>query len=198
MRGRANLPTIRISPAGLLRGEVDVVEVEVPAVLAAGLLLDRVVVRAERVRLVPALPPRLRAGPVSLRAHVSQENVDRWVRTARLPARVRLTADGVAIATGIAGVRTGEVLADLEVTGRFLRLAPRRLSMLGVAAPIPRLARGYLPLPPLPRGARLTDVQHGDGDLAVTFTIPELEETLTPELAGRVARLLRLPWPGGR
>src|SRR5689334_14332040 len=43
-------PRVKVSPQGLLRGEVDVVKVEVPAVLAAGLVLDRIVVRAERVR----------------------------------------------------------------------------------------------------------------------------------------------------
>jgi hypothetical protein len=70
------------------------------AVLAAGLVLDRVVVRAQRVRVVPGLPPRLRAGPVGLRAYVSQDNVDRWTRAARLPIRLELTADGVQITTG--------------------------------------------------------------------------------------------------
>ena len=40
------------------------------------------------VRVVPGLPPRLQAGPVGLRAYVSQDNVDRWTRTARLPMRL--------------------------------------------------------------------------------------------------------------
>ena len=187
---------MRVTPAGLLRGEVDAVEVEVPAVFAAGLLLDRVSVRAERLRLVPGLPPRLRAGPVSLRVHVSQGNVDGWVRTARLPAKVRLTEQGIVLTTGIAGVRTGEAIADLEVSGRFLRLAPTRVTVAGLPAPMVRFVRGYLPLPPLPRGARITDVRTGDGDLAITFSVAQVDEALTPELAGRVARLLRLPWPG--
>src|SRR6188768_3638915 len=43
-------PRVRSSPTGLLRGEIDLVQVEIPAVLASGLVLDRVVVRAEHVR----------------------------------------------------------------------------------------------------------------------------------------------------
>jgi hypothetical protein len=106
-------PRLKVTSAGLLRGEVDVVQVEVPAVLAAGLVLDRLVVRAEHVRVVPGLPPRLQAHPVGLRAYVSQGNVDRWTRTARLPIRLALTEEGVLLTTGVRGFRMSETLADL-------------------------------------------------------------------------------------
>ncbi|MFL6205606.1 MAG: LmeA family phospholipid-binding protein [Acidimicrobiales bacterium] len=179
-----------------MRGELDVVKVEVPAVLAAGLVLDRVVVRAQRVRVVPGLPPRLRAGPVGLRAYVSQDNVDRWTRTARLPIRLELTGDGVLLTTGLRGIRMSETLADLEVAGRFLRLSPKRVTIVGLPAPMARFFRGYLPLPPLPRGARITNVRPGDGELEVTFQLDELDEPLTPEIARRLRTLTRLPIPG--
>jgi hypothetical protein len=182
-------PRVKASPAGLLRGELDVVKVEVPAVLAAGLVLDRLVVRAERVRIQPGLPPRLKAGPVGLRAYVSQGNVDRWTRAARLPLRITLTPDGVVLAAGVGGIRVGEVLADLEVAGPFLRLAPKRASIGGVSAPLVRLLRGYLPLPPLPRGARLVDLRPGDGELAVTFEVDEVDEAITPDIARRLRQL---------
>jgi len=189
-------PRIKVTAQGLLRGELDVVKVEVPAVLAAGLVLDRVVVRAERVRVVPGLPPRLRAGPVGLRAYVSQDNVDRWTRTARLPIRLELTADGVQITTGLRGIRMSETLADLEVAGRFLRLSPKRVTIVGLPAPMARFFRGYLPLPPLPRGARITELRPGDGELEVTFQLDEIDEALTPEIARRLRTLTRLPIPG--
>jgi hypothetical protein len=189
-------PRVKATPAGLLRGELDVVKVEVPAVLAAGLVLDRLVVRAEHVRIVPGLPPRLQARPVGLRAYVSQANVDRWTRTTRLPLRVLLTADGVVLTTGVRGIKMGEVLADLEVAGPFLRLAPKRMTIGGVPTPMVRLLRGYLPLPPLPRGARITEVRPGDGELAVTFQIDELDEPITPDIARRLSKLTRLPLPG--
>jgi hypothetical protein len=189
-------PRVKASPQGLLRGELDVVKVEVPAVLAAGLVLDRVVVRAERLRIVPGLPPRLRAGPVGVRAYVSQENVDRWTRTARLPARVVLTDDGVVLTTGVGGFRMSETVADLEVSGRFLRLAPKRMTVVGLPAPLAPFLRGYLPLPPLPKGAQITEVRPGEGHLAVTFRLDEIDEPLTPDIARRLRAHTRLPLPG--
>lgn len=191
-------PRVKASPASLLRGELDVVRIEVPAVLAAGLVLDRLVVRAEHVRVVPGLPPRLKAGPVGIRAYVCQEHVDRWTKASRLPMRIGLRADGVVLSTGVRGIKMGEVLADLEVAGPFLRLVPKQVRIAGVATPLVRFLRGYLPLPPLPRGAHLTELRHGDGELAVTFRIEEVDEPLTPEVARRLRSLARLPLPGLR
>lgn len=189
-------PRIKATPQGLLRGELDVVKVEVPAVLAAGLVLDRVVVRAQHVRIVPGLPPRLQAGPVGLRAYVSQDNVDRWIRTAHLPIRVALTSEGLLLTTGLRGIRMSETLAELEVAGRFLRLAPKRMTIVGLPAPLVRFFRGYLPLPPLPKGARITEVRPGDGELVVTFVLDRLDEALNPDVARRLRSLTRLPIPG--
>jgi hypothetical protein len=189
-------PRVRASPQGMLRGELDLVQVEVPAVLAAGLVLDRIVVRAEHLRVAPGLPPRLQAAPVSLRAYVSQANVDRWTRAAHLPLRLRLTEEGVLVTAGLAGIRMSETLADLEVAGAFLRLAPKRLTIAGVPAPLVRFVRGYLPLPPLPKGARIVQVRPGDGRLSVTFALDALDEPLTPDITRRLRSLARLPIPG--
>lgn len=187
---------MKVTPAGLLKGELDVVKIEVPAVLAAGLVLDRIVVRAEHVRVVPGLPPRLQAGPVGLRAYVSQENVDRWIHTAHLPIKVLLTEEGVRLTTGLRGIRMSDTLAELEVAGRFLRLAPKRMTIVGLPAPLVRFFRGYLPLPPLPKGARITEVRPGDGELAVTFELEAVDEPLTPNVARRLRSLTHLPIPG--
>ena len=189
-------PRVKATPAGLLRGELDVVKIEVPAVLAAGLVLDRIVVRAEHVRVTPGLPPHLRAGPVGA-ARLRQPGERRPVDADRpLPIRVRLTEDGVLLTTGVRGFKMSETLADLEVAGRFLRLAPKRMTIVGLPAPMARFFRGYLPLPPLPRGARITDVRPGAGDLAVTFQLDEIDEPLTPDIARRLRTLTRLPIPG--
>lgn len=188
-------PRVKVSTAGLLRGELDVLKVEIPAVLAAGLVIDRLVVRAEHVRVVPGLPPRLQAGPVTLRAYVCQEHVDRWTRTARLPIRVLLTPEGVKLTAGVRGIRMGEVVADLEVHGPFLQLAPKRMTIGGLPAPLVRFFRGYLPLPPLPRGTRIAEVRPGDGELAVTFALEHVDEPLTPDIAKRLRTLTRLPLP---
>jgi hypothetical protein len=191
-------PRVKMTAAGMLRGELDVVKVEVPAVLAAGLVLDRLVVRAEHVRIAPGLPPRLQAGPVTMRAYVSQENVDRWTRIAHLPIRLALTPDGVMLTTGVRGFKMSETLADLEVAGRFLRLAPKRMTIVGLPTTLVRFFKGYLPLPPLPKGARITDVRPGDGELSVTFALEHVDEPITPDIARRLRSLTRLPIPGLR
>lgn len=191
-------PRIKASPAGLLRGELDVLRIEVPAVLAAGLVIDRLVLRAEHVRVAPGLPPRLQAGPVTLRAYVSQDNVDRWTRTAHLPIRLTLGEEGVLLTTGVGGFKMTETLADLEVAGSFLRLVPKRMTIVGLPTTLVRFFRGYLPLPPLPRGARITDIRHREGEVAVTFGFEHIDEALTPNLAKRLGLLTRLPIPGLR
>jgi hypothetical protein len=89
-----------------------------------------------------------------------------------------------------------ETLADLEVSGAFLRLKPTRMTIVGLPAPLARFFRGYLPLPPLPRGARITAVHPGHEELAVTFELAELDEPLTPDIARRLRSLTRLPIPG--
>lgn len=191
-------PRVKVTASGLLRGELDVVRVEVPAVLAAGLVLDRLVVRAEHVRIAPGLPPRLHAGPVTMRAYVSQANVDRWTRTARLPIRVALTTDGVMLTTGLRGIKMSETVADLEVSGRFLRLAPKRMTIVGLPTTMVRFFKGYLPLPPLPKGARITQIIPGDGELAVTFALEHINEPITPDIAKRLRSFTRVPIPGLR
>lgn len=189
-------PRLKLSPGGLARGELDVVRLEVPAVLAAGLVLDRMSLRAERVRLQPGLPPRLRAGPVTLHAVVSQENVDRWTRASHLPLRLRLDSGGITVSTGLGGFRVGELQTRLGVAGRFLRLQPERARIVGLPNPLVRFLRGYLPLPPLPRGARLVGVDHTEGELTARFRMEDFDEPLTPDVALRLARTLRLPLPG--
>lgn len=191
-------PRLKITPAGMLRGEVDLLKVELPAYAVAGLVIDRFVIRAEHVRIVPGLPPTLVAGPVGLRAIVSQANVDRWTKDLRLPVRLRLTDEGVVTTTGLRGFRLTEVLTSLEISGGFLRLTPQRASLFGVSAPMVRFLRGYLPLPPLPRDAVLESVDPADGELTVTFRIDEFRQALTPDVTRRLRSVISLPIPGWR
>jgi hypothetical protein len=193
---RAVRPRVKVSPSGLARGEVDVASLELPAVLAAGLVIDRIAVRAERVRVAPGLPPHLRAGPVDVTAVVTQDKVDRWTADGKLPLRLELSDAGVVVSTGVGGIRFGRLLTELDVSHGLLRLRPVRASIIGLPAPLVRFLRGYLPLPPLPRGAHLVEVLHGDGELSARFRIEEFDEPMTPDVARRLAGLLRLPIPG--
>lgn len=196
--GRPLRPRLKVTPAGLLRGEIEVVKIELPAYAVAGLVVDRFVIRAEHVRVVPAVPPRLVAGPVGLRAVVSQANVDRWTKDLRLPLRLRLTDEGVVTTTGIGGIRMTEILTVPEVAGGFVRLRPERASLLGVPTSLVRFLRGYLPLPPLPRDAVLESVEPSDGELTVTFRIDRFEQSLTPDVRKRLGKILDVPLPGLR
>lgn len=194
--GRPLRPRMKLTPAGLLRGEIDVVKIELPAYAVAGLVIDRFAVRAERVRLVPGVPPRLRANHVGIRAIVTQHNVDRWTSDLGMPVRLKLTPEGVVTTTGIGGIRMTEVVTLPEAAGRFLRLQPQRASLLGVPAPMVRVLRGYLALPPLPRGAVLEEVSPSDGEMAITFRIEQFEQALTPTVSSRLRQVLDLPLPG--
>lgn len=194
--GRPLRPRLKITPAGMLRGEIDLVKVELPAYAVAGLVIDRFIVRAEHVRIEPGLPPVLTAGPVGLRAIVSQANIDRWTKDRGLPIRMRLTEDGVLTTTGIRGIKVSEVLTVPDISSGFLRLRPQRVSLLGVPAPMVRFLRGYLPLPPLPRHAVLESVEPADGELTLTLRIDEFRQPLTPQVTKRLRQLLRLPLPG--
>ena len=196
--GRPLRPQLKVSPSGLLRGEVDLLKVELPAYSVAGLVVDRFVVRAERVRVQPGLPPVLVAGPVRFKAVVSQDNLDRWTRELRLPLRLRLTEEGVVTTTGLGGIRMSEVVTEPTVVGGFLQLRPTRASLLGVPTTLVRFLRGYLPLPPLPRSARLDAVEPADGELALSFVIDRFEQPLTPDVTDRLRSLLDLPLPGLR
>jgi len=196
--GRPLRPQLKVTPAGLLRGEVDLVKVELPAYAVAGLVVDRFVVRAEHVRVQPGLPPVLVAGPVRFKAVVSQDNVDRWSRDLHLPLRLRLTEEGVVTTAGLGGIRMTEVVTEPTVVGGFVQLRPTRASLLGVPTTLVRFLRGYLPLPPLPRSARLERVEPSEGEIALAFVIDRFEQPLTPAVTERLRTLLNLPLPGLR
>lgn len=196
--GRPLRPRLKLSPVGLLRGEIDVVKIELPAYAVAGLIVDRFVLRGERVRIVPGIPPKLVAEPAGFRAVVSQANIDRWTKDLRLPFRLRLTEAGVVTTAGLGGIRMTEVVTMPDIAGGFLRLQPKRVSLLGMPAPLVRFLRGYLPLPPLPRGAQLESVVPSDGELTLTFHMDRFEQALTPDVRKRLRQVLNLPLPGLR
>lgn len=194
--GRPLRPRMKLSVSGLLRGEIDLLKLELPAYAVAGLIVDRFIVRAEHLRIAPGIPPTLLAGPVGLRAVVSQDNVDQWTRQLRLPVRLQLTEEGVVTTAGIGGIRVTEILTTPDISGGFLRLRPQRASLLGVPTPLVRFLRGYLPLPPLPRDAVLESVISGDGEITLSFRIEEFRQSLTPDVRKRLRQLLDLPLPG--
>lgn len=177
-------------PADALRGEVEVITVGVPAMKMAGLRVERVVGRVERARIQAGLIPRLKGGPVSVKATVTQDSVDRWIGSANLPLRLELTEEGILSSTGIGSLRVGHVLTELEVGGRWLRLRPRQVAARELPSSIRQFLVGNLPLPPLPAGARLIHVAHAPGELAVRVALDDIDEAVTPGLPARMQRRL--------
>ena len=73
------------------------------------------------------------------------------------------------------------------------------MTIVGLPTTLVRFFKGYLPLPPLPKGARITDVRHGDGELAVTFADRASSTSRSRRTSrGGCARFTRLPIPGLR
>lgn len=183
---------VHLSPAGVARGQLDAVRVVVGGISVAGLRIDRIDARARGVRLVPGLPPLVRAAAVEVGATVEQAAADAWTRSASLPLRFRFRSDGVATRAGIGRVRLGEVVIDLAVEGRRLRLVPRRAEMLGVTMrnPSTDLLRLVLPLPPLPAGAQLLRLTPEEGSAEVWFSVP-LNHKVDPRALAEMSRRLR-------
>jgi len=75
------------------------------------LVVDRLVVHAENLRVEPGLPARLKAGPIGFKATVVQEAIDRWTHLAHLPVRLGLTV-GIAQAMGAEMLRLEQLGAD--------------------------------------------------------------------------------------
>jgi hypothetical protein len=181
---------VKPTPLGLVTGRLDAVVLEVGELATHGLVVDRLVVHAQNLRIEPGLPPRLKAGPIGFKATVVQEAVDGWTKAAHLPARMQLTPEGIVVRTGVRGFQLSEVATELTVSGPFLQLRPVRASMLGLSTPVLGFLRGYLPLPPLPLGARLNRVEPGDGEVTVWFDVDDVDEPLTPAIASGIRRRL--------
>src|SRR4051812_2213072 len=181
----------KVNPVSMAFGTVDVLVFELGELGIAGLEVERIVVRAEKVRVEPGFPPRLKAGPLGFKATVAQEAIDEWTQRRRLPVRLPLTEEGLIAKTGVRGFSISEVTAEIAVNGHFLVLRPTRASIVGLPTPVMGFLRGYLPLPPLPRGAHLTNVDHEDGRLTAWFALDDVDQPLTPAIArGLRPRLL--------
>lgn len=190
-----------LSLKGVLRGRFDRVSVETGDVRVGQLALERIAVRADDVALVPALPPRVETGPITFGATVGQDAVDSWTKSVALPLRIRFRPGAIVTRTGLAGLKMGEMEVDLAVEGRLLRLLPRRISVLGVELTTPSVFRTALPLPPLPRGFRLSEIAPHERRLDLSGTVAGIREPITLDNLRRVTAAIpgapTLPGGGG-
>lgn len=176
----------KVSPVAAMLGSIDVIVFELGELEMAGLEVERIVVHAENVRIQPGFPPRLRTGEIGFKATVVQNAVDHWTNRTHLPVRLLLTEEGILVKTSVRGFSIGEVATEVAVRGHFLTLRPRRASIVGLPTPVVGMLRGFLPLPPLPRGARLSQVEHEDGKVTAWFALDDIDQPLTPAIARRL------------
>ena len=176
----------KISPVSAMFGVVDVAVFELGELEMAGLEVERIVVHAENVRIQPGFPPRLRTDEIGFKATVNQDAVDHWTQRMHLPVRLVLTDEGVIVKTSVRGFSISEIATQIAVNGHFLTLHPTRAAFVGLPAPVVGMLRGYLPLPPLPRGARLRQVDHEEGRFTAWFDLDDIDQPLTPTIARRL------------
>jgi hypothetical protein len=97
-----------------------------------------------------------------------------------------LTKEGINVKTSVRGFSISEVATEVAVSGHFLTLRPKRASIVGLPAPVVGMLRGFLPLPPLPRGARLSKVDHETEKVTAWFALDDIDQPLTPAIARRL------------
>lgn len=187
--GRPTRLRLHLSPGGVLAARTDRIVVGLEDLHLAGLDVASVRVDAHRVAVRPGWPPRLLAGPVEVRATLTQSSIDRWLLADALPVRIRLRDDGLSIRTGAVGLRLAEVGASIAIDGGRLVVIPQRARVIGVDVPTAGF-RVVLPLPPLPRESSLTSVAVVADAITVGIRLPTLDEPLTPDLARRLRPLL--------
>lgn len=156
---------------------------------AGGLLLDEVEVQVRNLALVPSWPPRLRVASIEANVHVEQSSLDSWSKRVGLPVRLRLRPGRVVARTGIAGLRLSEADMDVKLEDRRLLLVPRRINVLGLEAAGSRLRPVALPLPQLPRDARLESLDPQESALQARLAVEHLDEPITRERIRAITKM---------
>lgn len=141
-------------------------------VLINGLRIDKVDVRAQDVAIGRGRPIAVRARTIVARVRLTEADVNWWLTTAHLPLRLRFTDDGIRARAGLAGVALGSMDVTVALEGGLLRLTPQRVAVLGIGLSTGGFPTTPLPLPPLPRSARLTGIVTAARAVTVTLQLP--------------------------
>jgi LmeA-like phospholipid-binding len=180
----------KASPGRAMRGVLSTVVLELGDVQLGDVSVERLVVRAEDLRVAPGLRPRFQARKVGLKVTVTQAALDRWTKSARIPARLRLTDRGVLAVNQVRGRTISEVTVDIGVKFAYVTLTPREAAIFGRRTPVFPGMEWYLPLP-LPRGVALARVEPANGRITMYFDLPDIDETITTVVARRLLKWLR-------
>lgn len=175
---------------GLLQGRISSLDIELTEAELGKLVVDHLLIRVTDLRLLPAFPGRIHIPQIQLVATVTQRWVDRWLSSEPLPIHLRLRESGLATSWSLDSFGLGEVETELVVAGPRLRLRPLRAGLVEIPEGIRDFFSGSLPLPPLPRGARLAAIEHGAGELTAYLELPGFDEDLSLGLSERLRQRL--------
>jgi hypothetical protein len=140
--------------------------------MVSGLRIDKVDVRAHHIAIRPGSPIAVRARTIVARVRLTETDVNWWLTSAHLPLRLRFTDEGIRARTGVAGVALGSVDVTVALEQGQLRLAPQRVAVLGIKLATAGFPSTPLPLPPLPRSARLTGIVTAASTVTATLQLP--------------------------
>ncbi|MDP1818993.1 MAG: LmeA family phospholipid-binding protein [Acidimicrobiales bacterium] len=154
----------RLPPLGL--------ELRARGVVVSGLRLHRVTVRVADIASRPGMPLALRAGRITVGATLTEPDVNAWLADAHLPVRLRFSADGIQARTGMGGLALGTADVKVSLDAGVLHLSSRRVAVLGIGLSTAALPPTRLPLPPLPRSARLTGLRTEGGRVTARLSLP--------------------------
>jgi hypothetical protein len=172
--------------ADSVRGVFEGVRLELAGLAILALPFDRLVFRADRFQFTPGIPARIEALGSRIEVSIDQRQVDRWLRRARVPFRLRLTADTIVFQIKIAGLSLTRTETELDVQRGWFVLRPKRVEVLGVRARLVSVFRTYLPLPRFAPQTRLTDIRHADGKLRFELSLDDFADVITPGLIERL------------
>jgi DUF2993 family protein len=160
-------------------------------VVINGLRIDKVDVRAHDIAIRPGSPIAVRARTIVARVRLTEADVNWWLTTAHLPVRLRFTDEGIRARTGLAGVALGSIDVTVALEGGLLRLTPQRVAVLGIGLSTAGFPTTPLPLPPLPRAARLTGIVTAARTVTATLQLPGGSWDVGPKAVRDLLKLAR-------
>jgi hypothetical protein len=182
--------------ADSVRGIFEGVRLELAGVAMLALPFDRLVLQADRFQFTPGLPARFEAVRPRLEVSIDQRQLDRWLRRARVPFELRLTAKAIEFRIDYLGFPLGRTETELRIQRGWFVLVPQHAEFLGVRNRLISLFRAYIPLPRLAPQTRLTGIEHVDGGLRLELTLDDFSDVITPGLVDRLQRRF-LPFSNG-
>lgn len=141
-------------------------------VVVNGLRLERVAVLVDGVAVRVGRSLSVRPRQVVLRAGLTEADVNWWLRDKGVPVRLSFTAEGIRARTGLGGMALGSVDVSVSLDRGLLKLTPTRVAVLGIRLSTAGVPPTPLPLPALPRAARLSRIEARPGMLDLTMEVP--------------------------